>query len=510
MSIEDEVSARHTISSVFLIGLCSGVLYLVVYFAQRSLFRNGLLLPFAGVTTQGDPASWLRLLGQCAAYYGATIAIFALYIRLLTLCRRGHLRDLRACAVALLFPALFNLGLLLGQPYLSIDLFSYIAYGSLGSAPGGNPYIEPVSSVGFSPLGAHLVMSGWRPLDVVPLTPYGPLWVRLETAILRITSDVPTDVLLSKGLAVAASLGSAALIWAILGRVRPADQLLGTLLYLWNPVVIVEFAAEGHNDALVILCVLAAIFLTVAARPALALVMLLLAVLTKYVPLILLPAQAVYFWSAWRTRPERARLASLLLLGLLGGLMLAVVLYRPFWVGMATFQGVREQDATRIGSASTAGIVYWFIAHSPLRAVAEMLTSALLDSIFVAYLLIVSWRARCRGLAPGLCRYRCGVCASGVAGLLALVRHATSRASGARSTWSLPADGTRAVLWRTAGGAAGCHGPPGIYSVPVEPRHHGRSRCRAPASRLPVACHQRIASAGWIVDGSERGIAPLT
>ncbi|MDQ6661060.1 MAG: hypothetical protein M3Z24_08855 [Chloroflexota bacterium] len=379
---------------MLLIGVCSGVLYLVVYLLQRALFRNGLLFSFAGATAQGDPASWLRLLGQCAAYYGATIALFALYICLLTLCRQGKLRDRRACAVALLFPALFNLGLLLDQPYLSIDLFSYIAYGSLGAAPGGNPYIEPVSAVGYSPLGAHLLTYGWHPLHVVPLVPYGPLWVQLETAILRITSDVPTDILLLKGLIVAASLGSAALIWAILGRVRPVDQLLGTLVYLWNPVIIVEFAGEGHNDALVILCVLTALFLTVAARPALAIVMLLLAVLTKYVPLILLPAQVVYFWSTWRTRPDRARLTPLLLLGLLAGFMLSVVLYRPFWVGMATFQGVREQDATRIGSASTAGVVYWVIAHSPLRAVAETLTSALLDGIFALYVLIISWRVR--------------------------------------------------------------------------------------------------------------------
>ena len=385
--------AGRALFSVLLIGLSSGVLYLVVYLAQRALFRNGLLFSFAGTTARGDTASRTWLLIQCAAYYGATIALFVLYARLLTLCRRGQLRDRRAQALALVFPVLFNLGLLLGRPYFSIDIFSYIAYGAVGAAPGGNPYIQPVSAVGYSPLGAHLVASGWRPFHIVPLTPYGPLWVQCETAILRLTGDVPTAVLLLKGLVVAASLGSAALIWAILGRVRPADQWLGTLIYLWNPVIVIEFAAEGHNDALMILCVLAALLLTVCVRPALALATLLLGVLAKYVPLIFLSAQLVYLWSARRERGERTRLIALLLVGLLTGVGLAVLLYRPLWAGMANFQGVRQQGEPH-GAASTAGALYLVLAHSPLRGVAGPLTSVALDGLFGIYVLLVSWRVR--------------------------------------------------------------------------------------------------------------------
>lgn len=76
-------------------------------------------------------------------------------------------------------------------------------------------------------------------------------------------------------------------------------------------VIIVEFAAEGHNDALMILCVLATLLLTVCVWPALAVATLLLGVLAKYVPLILLPAQVAYLWSIRRERGARARLVVL-------------------------------------------------------------------------------------------------------------------------------------------------------------------------------------------------------
>ncbi len=392
VAMRPDTHIRRALSPILCIGGCSGLLYLVVYVMQEAIFRNGLLLSFAGVTVRGDTASVPWLLTQYAVYCGATVALFALYAWLLALCRRGYFRDRRVCMLALLFPVLFNFGLLFGRPHFSIDLFDYLSYGYLGSIPGGNPYVQPSFVMEHFPFGGQLVAFGWRPIH--GLTPYGALWTWCEIAVMRLTEDAGTAVLLLKGLVIAASLGSAALIWAILGWVRPAHQLLGTLIYLWNPVIIVEFAAEGHNDALMILCILAALFLAVRTRPALALAMLLLGVLTKYVPVILLPAQMRYLWSVWRKRPDRARLIPLLLLGLLVGLALAALLYRPLWVGVATFRGLREESAKVVNASSTAGALYAALAHSPLRAMAGVLTAVLLDGAFALYVLLTGWRVR--------------------------------------------------------------------------------------------------------------------
>ena len=62
-------------------------------------------------------------------------------------------------------------------------------------------------------------------------------------------------------IALASALGSAWLAWSILGRIRPAFRLAGTVLLLWNPVVLVELSAEGHNDGLMTFFVLLAIFI---------------------------------------------------------------------------------------------------------------------------------------------------------------------------------------------------------------------------------------------------------
>ncbi|MGI8909141.1 MAG: hypothetical protein ACR2JR_01100, partial [Rubrobacteraceae bacterium] len=131
---------------VALIGASSGALYLVVYLTQRGMFLNGL----------GEaPVDRTRLLFEAGVYYGATVLLFALYVWVLLLCRRGLLHD-RARTLALLFPVLFNLGLLFGNPHQSIDALTYVAHGYLGNLPDANPYITAAASVEDTDFGRQL------------------------------------------------------------------------------------------------------------------------------------------------------------------------------------------------------------------------------------------------------------------------------------------------------------------------------------------------------------------
>jgi alpha-1,6-mannosyltransferase len=385
---------------VALIGAASSVLYLVVYVTQWAIFRNGLRQEVAGMLVLGKPADGSSLVLQGIGYYGATLLLFALYAWILILCCRGRLRDGRARALAILFPILFNLGLLLGHPYQSIDALTYVAHGYLGSLPDANPYATNAAAVGATDLARQLAPLGWLPVH--GLTPYGPLWTHLEVVVFEVAGDVATALVLIKGLVVAASLGSAALVWTILGRVRPEDQLLGTLVYLWNPMIVVEFAAEGHNDAPMILFLLASLALTVSVRPALSVLASVAGILVKYLPLVFLPAQVVYLWHA---RPSRSRLAAGLLLGLLVGACLAAVLYGPFWVGLRTFEGVRLQGQPLV-SPSPSGAVYWSLSRLYPAEEAARLTLRVLAGVFAASVLVLSWRARD---AAGLFRASAGI-----------------------------------------------------------------------------------------------------
>ncbi len=127
---------------VVLIGLLTAVLYLLVYFIQGAIFSNGLTMQVMGALVQVYPGDGFRLLFQIIVYYGATVGLFVLYIWVLVLCRRGRLQNLRVRNLPLLFPIVFNVGLLTGRPHLSIDVFSYLAHGYLGKLPDTNPRVS--------------------------------------------------------------------------------------------------------------------------------------------------------------------------------------------------------------------------------------------------------------------------------------------------------------------------------------------------------------------------------
>ena len=60
-------------------------------------------------------------------------------------------------------------------------------------------------------------------------------------------------------------------------------------IYAWNPLVVVESAASGHNDSLAVAAVLAALLLIIRRRPVLSTLALAAAILTKVFPLVLAP-----------------------------------------------------------------------------------------------------------------------------------------------------------------------------------------------------------------------------
>ena len=375
---------------VALIGLASGVLYLVGYGAGWAIFRNGQRAEVAGRLVRGTPPDASRLALELGVYFAATALLFALYWWVLVLCRRGLLQDGRARLLALGFPIFFNVGLLFGRPYQSIDVLTYLAHGFM-VGDGKNPYGRAAAEVGYmgetGDLARELAVFGW--LQVHGPSPYGALWTWIEVLVASVAGGVPVALLLTKALVVAASLGCAALIWTILGRVRPEDQLLGTLVYLWNPLIVVEFAAEGHNDALMILCVLASLLMTVAARPALSAWGMVLGVLVKYLPVIFFPAQAIYLW---RTRRNTPRLIVAVSLTLAAGLLLAVALYGPFWIGPGTFDAVRGQGLPFL-APTPSGVVYWLLLQM-FPEDAAGLTLNVLGLFFLGFVVFAGWRAR--------------------------------------------------------------------------------------------------------------------
>jgi alpha-1,6-mannosyltransferase len=79
------------------------------------------------------------------------------------------------------------------------------------------------------------------------------------------------------------------------------DRAFRVAVYAWNPLVIVEFAGSGHNDALALLGIVGGLAL-LKKRPALASVPIALAMMAKVFPAVLLPV-----WIRRAGWPERRR-----------------------------------------------------------------------------------------------------------------------------------------------------------------------------------------------------------
>jgi hypothetical protein len=214
------------------------------------------------------------------------------------------------------------------------------------------------------------------------------VWTVIEVAV-TFVGGVPQRILALQLLEIAATAGCALLIWKILIRVRPGDRLLGTIAFLWNPVIIVELGGEGHNDGIVIALVLAGLLATLTGLSARAIALTGFGVLTKFLPLNLAPAQLVYLW---RTAPDRGRVARQVLIGagLAFAALIAFVLAEPGWAAHM-FDGLQRQGRAQPFPTFTGMLVALLEANS--IDAADMVTIAATGCLVIA-IAWTSWRVR--------------------------------------------------------------------------------------------------------------------
>jgi hypothetical protein len=171
----------------------------------------------------------------------------------------GSLAEIELCAA-------LAIAFAIGWPFVfSTDVSAYAAYGTM-ALDGLDPY-APL------PPGARgtfldQAREGAAPLPFPPC-PYGPLFVAVATAIVRIAAPLgPAATLLalrvSAGLAF---LGSIALLHRALAGATPQRRDLALCAYGLNPLCLWS-VAEGHNDAFLLLAIFGAAVLA-RRRPAL-------------------------------------------------------------------------------------------------------------------------------------------------------------------------------------------------------------------------------------------------
>jgi Gpi18-like mannosyltransferase len=385
--VDREAEARET-RIVAAVGVLTAVLFGVTYLSQRALFPNGWHVRANDVSFQANEPHGPLLVAQLLT--AATLGFFGLYVFIVLRSRRQEFRASRAKFLALALPAALGLCIVFTRPYFSIDVFSYIAHGELASSLDQNPYVDPPSDVLAHPLGKQLVEEyGWRPID--DISPYGPLWTNVEALVAQLTDEASTAVFALKAVSLTGTLACALIIWLILGRVFPSHQLTGTLIFLWNPLVLFELVGEGHNDSLMILFTLLALGLVIGARIVGAVVALVLAILTKYLPFIMLPAFAMYTWR--RHRRGGSPLLLPFAVAVVAAVVLTIVFFAPFWAGSQTFSGVRQSGTPGYRAAAPTAI-FVPLSHVLGESSAETITALVVTVLFAVYLLFRIARVR--------------------------------------------------------------------------------------------------------------------
>ena len=181
----------------------------------------------------------------------------------------------------------FRVTLLPLDPTLSEDLNRYRWHGKLQAA-GGNPYVE----IPADPRWEALRDRTWPRVNRKDLpSVYGPLLELVYASYYRLVNAIEPDeirqVWLFKLPFAALELAVGAALMQLLAAAGAPRVWL--LIYLWSPLIVVEFWAQGHNDSAAVLFVVLGLAAALRERWTWAFVSLTLAALAKFWPLALFP-----------------------------------------------------------------------------------------------------------------------------------------------------------------------------------------------------------------------------
>ncbi|MBG7609688.1 MAG: hypothetical protein IZT55_02355, partial [Anaerolineae bacterium] len=178
------------------------------------------------------------------------------------------------------------------MPTLSDDVYRYIWDGHLISN-GINPYAFPVISPLLDSLSISvrsLVNHNWM------ASPYLPTAQLVFATLVKI---IPQNITIFQIAAVGFDLLTGWIVLDILRILRLSRR--NVLVYLWNPLVIIEFSHSAHVDAMMICFMMVAFWLLIKDSPLSqkyligSVLALAAATLTKFLPILVLPL----FWRRW-------------------------------------------------------------------------------------------------------------------------------------------------------------------------------------------------------------------
>jgi hypothetical protein len=188
--------------------------------------------------------------------------------------------------------------LTLTYPVGAADVVEYVNHGEALAFHGVNPLVVPMADV---PDAAFVRHSAF--LHVTPN--YGPVWMWISALVVRVMGreSLAPNLLGFKLVAVLSYAVLAFLIYRVMRRRDPGAAVAGLLFFAWNPLILYEFAVNGHNDSTMMALALLGILFWQRKQPLLMVAALTLSFLIKVPTILLLPLFLLAVaWSQERTR----------------------------------------------------------------------------------------------------------------------------------------------------------------------------------------------------------------
>ena len=323
---------NHLARPALVVGLLTEAIYLAAVTGPFSFLAHGQNLLDLG-----------KLTGYSSvAAIAVTVGLLGLFLFYALALRDIAANGQSALPLALIGTLVFSVTLVFMYPVTAIDVYNYAVQGHVAFFYHVNPLAAAPSSITGDPFVAY--GSTWADTT----SPYGPIWIFLSIVDAWLAGpNVIIAVLALKGLAALAIVGTAGLLaWAAQRAGR--NPALAVVYFGWNPLVLIELAGNGHNDAVLTLFVVAGLILARHRWPTLAVACLTAAVLVKSLPIAAIPLLFVWLLSQhgsfWRLRVPTIFAAFIVMLSVL------VAGYAPFWAGWETLARLREVNANYLAS----------------------------------------------------------------------------------------------------------------------------------------------------------------
>ncbi len=270
--------------------------------------------------------------------------------------------ELSTRAVLMAIAAL-NAVVLLAPPLVSMDIFSYQEYARMGALFGINPYLSGPHALGIGDPVFPYIGAKWFSIP----SAYGPAFTTFSYLLAPLA--VGASVLVYKSIATVSSLGIVALVYNA-ARLRGVNPVKAAVLVGLNPLLVIYGVGGGHNDLLMLLAMVAAVYAILRSRERLGGGLAVLAIGIKLTAGIMLPF-AIAAGGPLRRRGRRDLLIGAgAVFAVLGSL--TVALFGPGVVNLlSTIQRSQSEGdwhslpgvlATRLGMVTTGHVVGYVLA----------------------------------------------------------------------------------------------------------------------------------------------------